>query len=118
MTQTIIEVQLDGTLCTVEPRERYKFAEPFPERIKLVNELKEQGFWISIVTSRSYITKNARDKDGIDRLTLEQLAKWGVKYSSCMTERMPADIIISNKAIEIDGKENWLFQITERIGGE
>jgi hydroxymethylpyrimidine pyrophosphatase-like HAD family hydrolase len=85
---------LDGTLCT-NTNGDYKNAEPFLKRIKIVNELHENGNKIIIDTARGATT-------GIDwlELTTKQLNDWGVKYHKLYVGRkLHYDIIVDDKAI-------------------
>jgi hypothetical protein len=85
---------LDGTLCT-NTNGDYKNAEPFLKRIKIVNELHENGNKIIIDTARGATT-------GIDwlELTTKQLNDWGVKYHKLYVgKKLHYDIIVDDKAI-------------------
>ena len=67
-------VDIDNTICT-DADGKYNKAKPFPERIKKINKLYDEGHWIVIWTSRGRIT----GKDFIG-LTKRQLERWKVKY--------------------------------------
>jgi hypothetical protein len=85
---------LDGTLCT-NTNGNYESAEPFYDRIKVVNELYENGDTILIDTARGGTT-------GIDwyKFTESQLLKWGVKYHQLRVGiKLNFDILIDDKCI-------------------
>ena len=85
---------LDGTLCT-NTNGSYDSAEPFLERIKIVNNLYDKGDTIIINTARGSTT-------GIDwyDLTKNQLSKWNLKYHKLFVGiKIEADLFIDDKAI-------------------
>lgn len=97
----IYEVDLDGTLCS-NTNGAYEHAIPFPDRIKKINQLYDNGNIININTARGTTT-------GIDwyNLTLQQLKDWGVKYHSLTVgKKQHYDFIIDDKAIN-PKEENW-----------
>jgi len=85
---------LDGTLCTNTEGE-YNKAEPFLDRISVVNNLYDLGNTILIDTARGSTTK-------IDwyELTEKQLKEWGVKYSELRVGvKLNFDILVDDKCI-------------------
>ncbi len=84
---------LDGTLCTNTEGD-YDSAEPFPERIRKVNELFEEGNQILIFTARGTMT-------GIDwrELTKLQLDHWGVKYHNLELGKPFAHVYIDDRGV-------------------
>ena len=85
---------LDGTLCTNTEGE-YNKAEPFLDRISVVNNLYDLGNTILIDTARGSTTK-------IDwhELTEKQLKEWGVKYNKLRVGvKFTADLYIDDKSI-------------------
>ena len=85
---------LDGTLCTNTEGE-YNKAEPFLDRISVVNNLYDLGNTILIDTARGSTTK-------IDwyELTKEQLSNWGVKYHELRVGiKLTADLYVDDKSI-------------------
>ena len=85
---------LDGTLCTNTEGE-YDKAEPFLDRIFIVNNLYDSGNTILIDTARGSTTK-------IDwyELTKKQLSNWGVKYHELRVGiKLTADLYIDDKSI-------------------
>lgn len=85
---------LDGTLCTNTEGE-YNKAEPFLDRISVVNNLYDLGNTILIDTARGSTTK-------IDwyELTEKQLKEWGVKYHQLRVGiKLNFDILVDDKCI-------------------
>jgi hypothetical protein len=85
---------LDGTICT-NTNGDYSKAEPLYERIKILNQLFNDGHTIIVDTARGSTT-------GIDwyELTKNQLEEWGVKYSNLRVGvKLNADIFIDDKGI-------------------
>ena len=84
---------IDGTLCSITDGQ-YIDAEPFSERIRVVNDLYDKGNQIFLYTARGSQT-------GIDweNLTRNQLAEWGVKYHRLSLGKPHYDVWIDDKAI-------------------
>lgn len=88
---------LDGTLCT-NTNGKYKSAIPFEDRIKIVNDLYDEGNKIIIETARGAATK-------IDwtNVTETQLDEWGVNYHELRVgKKVQADFYIDDRAILAD----------------
>ena len=100
---TIYAFDIDGTICTNTNGE-YEKAVPYPERIRAINYLYEQGNTIKIFTARGSTT-------GIDwnELIKSQLSKWGVNYHKIITGKPEADLFIDDKAIFYNN--NWIKKI-------
>jgi hydroxymethylpyrimidine pyrophosphatase-like HAD family hydrolase len=85
---------LDGTICT-NTNGLYENAEPFYERIKIINNLFEEGNKIIINTARGYTT-------GIDwtELTIKQLKDWNLNYHELYVgKKINADLYVDDKGI-------------------
>ena len=97
----IFVFDIDGTICTNTYGE-YEKAEPFRERIQLINNLYNQDKRIIMFTARGSTTKkNWRE------LTEKQLKKWGLKYHELILGKPEGDIFIDDKAIF---SEDWFIQ--------
>ena len=96
---------IDGTICdtpqTKEGKPDYLNARPFPYMVERVNQLYDEGNYIILQTARGR-------GSGIDQtqLTMEQLERWGVKYSEIepMFHKPHAHIFIDDKGINV---EEW-----------
>jgi hypothetical protein len=93
---------IDGTLCTITDGD-YARAEPFADRIAMVNALHDAGHVIKLFTARGSTT-------GIDwrDLTAQQMETWGVRYHELILGKPEADIFIDDKAFNA---ENWSWRI-------
>ncbi|MBN18041.1 MAG: hypothetical protein CL758_00955 [Chloroflexi bacterium] len=99
---------IDGTICTNTDGD-YLNAIPYPNIIKKVNELYNEGNEIILNTARGATT-------GIDwtKETQIQMKRWGVKYHKLLLGKPGADIYIDDKAINI---KDWVQKnsINEKI---
>jgi hypothetical protein len=86
---------LDGTLCS-EHNGKYELAQPFQDRINIVNRLYLQGHTIMIDSARGTMSKKDQEE-----LTKAQLQKWGVKYHYLRTGvKYFGDIYVDNKGVK------------------
>lgn len=87
---------IDGTLCT-KTNGDYALAEPFHERIAVVNALYADGHVIKLFTARGSTT-------GIDwRQTTEtQMQAWNIRYHELILGKPEADVFIDDKAFNAD----------------
>lgn len=110
-------IDFDNTLCFTENSD-YANSKPIEERIRYVNELKQQGHDITIWTSRGA-------NSGIDHrdLTLHQLKEWNVHYDNLLMGKPSYDVYIDDKSFNVDAtwpvpppiqKENGL-SITKKL---
>lgn len=84
-----IVVDIDGTICTETGI--YTEAKPFPEKIKLLNELYSQGVTLIYHTGRHW---NHLD------LTISQLKEWGVKYDTLVMGKPVGDHYIDDRSVQ------------------
>lgn len=84
---------IDGTICTNTFGD-YKNAQPYPERINMVNKLYDEGHKIILFTARGTTTK-------IDwrPVTEGQMEKWGLKYHELLFGKPEADIFVDDRAV-------------------
>lgn len=84
-------VDIDGTICRTIGTD-YENAEPVVARIEEINQLFDSGHEIVYFTARG-------SGSGInyEALTLEQFAKWGVKFTRLQLGKPAADLYIDNK---------------------
>ena len=100
----IYAVDLDGTLCT-QYCGGYENAEPYMNRIKVVNQLYDAGHHILIYTARGSYIKRVDLKE----LTEGQLKKWGVKYHELSFQKPHFDVLIDDKVINSEQFFNRLW---------
>lgn len=93
---------IDGTLCTKHDGD-YVRAEPFLDRIAVVNALHAAGHVIKLFTARGSTT-------GIDwrEVTERQLQTWNVRYHVLITGKPEADVFIDDKAFNAD---HWTWKV-------
>ncbi len=93
---------IDGTLCTRTDGD-YTLAEPFWDRIAVVNALHATGHVIKLFTARGSTT-------GIDwrDVTERQMQAWNVRFHVLIMGKPEADIFIDDKAFNAD---HWHWEI-------
>jgi hypothetical protein len=79
-----IFVDIDGTICSIKEDHNYLEAKPFPDRIKEINRLYDNGHIITYWTGRGGST-------GFDwkNNTIMQLEDWGAKYHNLIVGDKP-----------------------------
>ena len=89
-------IDLDNTLCISENSD-YTNSTPIIDRIRYVNELKNQGHTVTIWTARG-------SRTGIDwrELTIAQLKQWNVSYDNLLMGKPDYDIYIDDKSFNVD----------------
>lgn len=93
ISNKVIYIDIDNTICTQILCGDYSKAEPYPDRIEYFNSLYEKNkiiYW----TARGTMT-------GIDwtKVTKKQFNDWGVKYHDILFKKPHYDIFIDDKAI-------------------
>lgn len=83
---------LDGTLCTLT-NGAYELAQPFLDRIAIVNKLSQEGNKIVVFTARGVTSK--RD---LRELTIQQLNAWGMCFDELIMGKPHFDLLIDDKA--------------------
>ena len=89
---------IDGTICTTVQDSHYEKASPFPEMVKKINDLYEEGHKIMFFTARGC-------RSGIDHtdLTIRQLREWGINYHELVMNKKPHyDLLVDDKAINVE----------------
>jgi len=93
---------LDGTLCTSSDGD-YTNAKPLLDRIAFVNQLFDSGHIVIIHTARGmgrFKNDSRLARQALEELTISQLNRWGVKYSSLFLGKPAGDIYIDDKGIK------------------
>ena len=99
---------IDGTICTSVKGRNYEDAQPYKNRIDVVNRLYETGNEITYFTARAMGRfkelpyENARIEAGraLRELTQQQLLKWGCRYHHLIMGKPHADIFVDDKGID------------------
>ena len=96
--QKKVLVDIDETISFYPGERKYDLAEPIIENIAKINQLYDDGWYVTYWTARGTVT-------GLDwrKTTLEQLAKWGCKYHHLSVGEKPAyDLLICDKTKRIE----------------
>ena len=105
-----IFVDIDNTI-TITNGNDYINSEPLQDKIKIINDLYDNGHHITYWTARG----SASGVNYYD-LTKKQLDDWGVKYHNFMVDKPSYDIFIDDKTINnIDKNQiEWLIKKEEK----
>ena len=99
-------VDIDGTICTPTVGRDYHKAQPWKERIKVLNKLYDEGNYIIYFTARAmgrfsdlpHSVASVNAKEVLFELTEKQLNEWGCKYHELIMGKPHADYFIDDKA--------------------
>ena len=113
----IYAFDLDDTLC-FRPKEveslgveKYKHCLPIQEMIDICNRLYDEGNTIYIYTARGMSTLNGNLEEINTILypqTYEDLKKWGVKFNKLIMGKLHYDLLIDDKAMDIETAKKFL----------
>jgi hypothetical protein len=98
---TVFVFDIDGTLCS-DSKGDYKFAEPFLDRVKIVNQLFNEGHTVILQTARGMgSTGNNVEKahQMWKQFTVAQLKSWGLNYHQIFFGKPAGDFYIDDKAV-------------------
>ncbi len=101
MSKTYV-IDIDGTICDWEPGRDYTLSNPFPERIKVINKLYDEGHTIKYFTARGMGRYAGRTEKAIETfysITESQLERWGCKYHKLILGKPSGDHYIDDKGI-------------------
>ena len=101
-------VDIDGTICSPTVGRDYHKAEPWQDRIKVLNKLYDEGNYIIYFTARAmgrfadlpHSVASVKAKEVLFELTRQQLEEWGVKYHELIMGKPHADFFIDDKGIK------------------
>ena len=101
-------VDLDATICyTKKSDEEYKDVLPIPDAIETLQQLKKDGHYIILFTSRN-MTHYSGNVGKITRnqipVIVSWLEKWGIDVDEIHLKPL-ADLYIDDKALKF--KDNW-----------
>ena len=119
---TLIYVDVDGTICDIKKDSDIEFLDlpanyegvnPYPERIKKINEAYEMGAHITYWTARG--CRSGKIKILHD-LTKKQLDEWGAKYHDLQVGNKPHfDMYICDKSYNADA---WFEDKQEQMSSQ
>ena len=101
-------VDIDGTICSPTVGRDYHKAEPWQDRIKVLNKLYDEGNYIIYFTARAmgrfsdqpHSIAAQKAKEVLFDLTKQQLDDWGVKYNELIMGKPHADFFIDDKGVK------------------
>ena len=101
-------IDIDGTICTPTVGRDYHKAEPWQDRIKVLNKLYDEGNYIIYFTARAmgrfadlpHSVASVKAKEVLFDLTKQQLDDWGVKYHELIMGKPHADFFIDDKGVK------------------
>ena len=101
-------IDIDGTICTPTVGRDYHKAEPWQDRIKVLNKLYDEGNYIIYFTARAmgrfadlpHSVASIKAKEVLFELTRQQLEEWGVKYNELIMGKPHADFFIDDKGVK------------------
>ena len=89
-------VGIDNTICkTIE--DDYNNSEPLWENIEFFNQLHDNGNIVHYWTSRGM-----KENINYDKLTIDQLESWKVRYTTLNMNKPDCDFWINSKSVNID----------------
>ena len=101
-------IDIDGTICSPTVGRVYHKAEPWKDRIKVLNKLYDEGHYIIYFTARAmgrfadqpHSVASVKAKEVLFELTRQQLEEWGVKYNELIMGKPHADFFIDDKGVK------------------
>ena len=101
-------VDIDGTICSPTVDRDYHKAEPWQDRIKVLNKLYDEGNYIIYFTARAmgrfadlpHSVASVKAKEVLFELTKQQIEEWGVKYNELIMGKPHADFFIDDKGVK------------------
>ena len=105
---------IDNTICkTIE--NDYKNSLPKKKNIRLINNLREDGHYIKIFTSRYMGRTNsnsAKAKKIGYKKTFNQLSSWGLNFDILIMGKPRFDVYVDDKNLGF--KSNWASYINQK----
>jgi len=104
---------VDGTICITKDGD-YDASEPIPERIKIINDLYEEGNTIIFQTARGMGRSGnsfSYAHEAFYDLTRMQLINWGVKFHELFLGKPAGDVYIDDKGVR---DEDFFINETRR----
>ena len=101
-------IDIDGTICTPTVGRDYHKAQPWQDRIQVLNKLYDEGNYIIYFTARAmgrfadqpHSVASVKAKEVLFELTRQQLEEWGVKYNELIMGKPHADFFIDDKGVK------------------
>ena len=95
-------IDIDGTICDWEEGRDYTLSQPFPQRIKDINDLYDEGHTVIYFTARGMGWFGGNVDKAVEAfyaITESQLDRWGCKYHKLILGKPSGDYYIDDKGI-------------------
>ena len=97
-------IDIDGTICTPTVGRDYHKAEPWKDRIEVLNNLYDEGHYIIYFPARAmgrfseepHSIASVKAEGVLFELTQDQLKSWGVKYNEFIMGKPHDDLFIDD----------------------
>ena len=107
----IVAFDIDDVIC-VRPKDKesdgllkYTYSIPIQKNIDIINQCYNSGYYIKLYTARGMSQFNGdlhKIYDNLYVLTKKHLDEWGVKYHELIMGKIHYDLLIDDKALNID----------------
>jgi len=107
----IIAFDIDDVVC-IRPKskesegiKKYSYSQPIQKNIDIINECYKNGYYIKLYTARGMSQFNGdifKIYDKLYLLTKAHLDEWGVKYHELIMGKIHYDLLIDDKAVNIE----------------
>jgi hypothetical protein len=111
---------IDGVVCN-NTNGRYEDARPYPEMIKIVNELYDAGNYIILSTARGMGKYNGNQALAMKQwysLTKMQVEGWGVKYHELHLGKIQAHVYIDDRAFRVRADGSSAEELRQFLNGD
>ena len=117
-----IVIDLDGTICPIKENDgKYEELIPLPGAVEKINELKNAGHYIIILTARNMATQGSnvgKVMKNIGKITLDWLEKYHIAYDEIYFGKPNAHIYIDDRALRFSDWENVNYDLLNEIAKE
>jgi hypothetical protein len=105
----IVNVDLDGTICTEEPTFERSLAKPLPGAREALTALVEAGHTVVIYSSRSWSEL---------KMTETWLREHGIPFSGLHLGKPVADLFVDDRAVAFSGWSSAVPELNRRIAAK
>ncbi len=117
-----IVIDLDGTICPIKENDgKYEDLIPLAGAVERINELKQAGHYIIILTARNMATQQSnvgKVMKNIGKVTLDWLEKYQIAYDEIYFGKPNAHVYIDDRALRFSDWENVNHDLLNEIAKE
>lgn len=117
-----IVIDLDGTICPIKENDgKYEDLIPLSGAVERINELKQAGHYIIILTARNMATQGSnvgKVMKNIGKITLDWLEKYQISYDEIYFGKPNAHVYIDDRALRFSDWENVSPDLLNEIAKE